>query len=136
MGPRVLLADDDETSRRALKALLASEGIELAGEAGDATAALELARSLQPDVAVMGLDEPAMCLIEIAREVRRACPETDVIVVAPDGTQAVKAFQIGVRGYLVRTHVTDELVRAIGEVSRGRIFLSPRAARIVVGERV
>jgi DNA-binding NarL/FixJ family response regulator len=136
MRPRVLLADNDQDIRRTLKALLAGEGIELAGEACDTTEALELARTLQPDVTVMGLAVPAACLIEIAREVLRACPETDVIVVAADADLVVKAFQSGVRGYLVRSGVTEELARAIDEVSRGRIFVSPRAARAVIGERL
>ena len=78
---RVLLADDDDQARRALRAQLAvAADIDVVGEANDGALALQLARWLRPDVALLDDDMPVMGGPELARVLAKELPEVRVVV--------------------------------------------------------
>ncbi len=78
---RVLLVDDHAVVRSGLSAFLTIyDDLELAGEARDGAEALRLCRQLQPDVVLMDLVMPEMDGATATKQIRQACPRTQVIV--------------------------------------------------------
>lgn len=134
MSIRVLLADDSPTILKSVRALLDREGFDVVGEANDGQKALDLARSLNPDVAILDLAMPQLGGLEAAREIVKACPGTRVMLLTQHRSehQVIAAVRAGVRGYVVKADAAEDLVRAIGDVCRGRIVLSPCACWAVM----
>lgn len=131
---RVLIADDHAVIRQALKLLLEQHGLKVVAEASDGGAAVAAAKQLAPDVVVLDVVMPVLNGIDAAREIMRIAPRTRVILLtALDDAQIVpEALQAGVRGFVLKTQGAEDLLQAIAEVARGRLYLSPGASQAVV----
>ena len=72
----VLIADDHELTRESLAVLLAREpGIEVVGVASDGRAAISMAKSMQPSVAILDVSLPSINGIQVARQIRSIRPQ-------------------------------------------------------------
>jgi two-component system response regulator NreC len=131
---RVLLADDHLIFRQGLKGLLEREGLQIVGEAADGQEAVRRARDLSPDVAVLDLTMPLLNGLDAAREIVRASPRTRPILLTmhTEDPYVMEALRAGIKGYVLKAQPSTDLVQAIQEVSRGRIYLSPGISRTVV----
>ena len=134
MGIRIVLADDHLIVRQGLKALLEREDLEVVGEAADGQEAVRQVQALHPDVAVLDLTMPRLNGLDAARVLAQQSPRTRVILltVHTEDHYVLEAIRVGVRGYVVKTQVTADLVEAIREVVEGAVYLSPRISRAVV----
>ena len=134
MPLRILLADDHLIFRQGLKGLLEREGLQVIGEAGDGQEAIKRARDLSPDVAVLDLTMPLLNGLDAAREIARASPRTRPILLTmhTEDPYVMEALRAGIKGYVLKTQPSTDLVQAIQEVYRGRIYLSPGISRTVV----
>jgi len=134
MALRVLLADDHLIVCQSLKTVLEREGFQVVGEAADGREAVRLARALRPDAAVLDVSMPLLNGLDAAREIQKACPRTRTILLtmhAEDG-YVLQALQMGIRGYVLKSQAVTDLVRALQEVSRGAVYLSPGVSGAVV----
>jgi DNA-binding NarL/FixJ family response regulator len=131
---RVLLADDHQIVRQGLRGLLEKAGHTVVGEAADGYEALKLARSLNPGIAVLDLSMPLLNGLDTAREIRRLSTEIKTILLTmhTDKGYVLQAFKAGAKGYVLKTQAAEDLIRAIREISRGAVYLSPRVAASVV----
>jgi DNA-binding NarL/FixJ family response regulator len=131
---KILLADDHQIFRESLKALLEREGCEIVAEAADGRQAARLARRLAPEIAVLDLGMPRLNGVDAAREIQRHAPRTRTVLLTmfEEAAYVLGALQAGVRGYVLKVQAAADLVRAIDEVLRGAIYLSPGISRIVV----
>jgi two-component system response regulator NreC len=134
MPIRILLADDHLVVREGLRSLLEVAGFKVVGEARDGREALKLARMLEPEVTVMDIGMPGLNGVDACRELLREVPEMRIIVLTVHGEDAyvIEALRSGARGYVLKTQAGSDLVRAIGEVTLGRIYLSPSVSSAVV----
>jgi two-component system response regulator NreC len=135
---RVALCDDHAMVRSGLRRILAEEpDIEVAGEAGTAEQAVELARRTRPDVLVMDLGLPGASGIAATGRVRQASPDTAVLVLTAhnDVVYLRRAFAAGATGYLLKEAADIELVQAVRTVASGRQYVDPTlgAAALHVG---
>jgi response regulator NasT len=115
-GPavRVLVGEDETLIRLDLKAMLERAGFEVCAEARDGLEALELARSEQPDLAVLDVKMPRLDGIEAARRMLDERPIPIVIVSAFTEQSLVRrAADAGVFGYLAKPFREDDLLPAI-----------------------
>ncbi len=111
---RVLVAEDETIIRLDLRAMLEQAGYEVCGEARDGIEAVELARTLQPDVAIMDVKMPRLDGIEAARRILEERPLPIVIVTAYGQEELVsRAVEAGVFGYLVKPFREQDLLPAI-----------------------
>ena len=134
MAIRVLLADDHVIVCQSLKAVLEREGFQVVGEAADGREAVRLARALRPDVAALDVSMPFLNGLDAAREIQKACPRTRTILLTMHGEDSyvLRALQMGIRGYVLKSQAVTDLVRAVQEVSRGATYLSPGVSAAVV----
>ena len=76
MPLRILLADDQQLIRDGIKALLEQEGFEVVGMAVNGQEAVQLAQTLNPDVALLDLIMPVLSGVEACDQILRLCPRT------------------------------------------------------------
>jgi two-component system response regulator NreC len=134
MGCRVLLADDHQIVREGLRVLLEKVGHVVVGEAADGRQACALARKLQPNIAVLDLSMPLRNGLDSIREIQRVSPGTKAILLTmyTDRPYVLQAMQAGARGYVLKSQAAQDLLRAIQEVLRGAVYLSPGVAGLLV----
>lgn len=134
MPIRVLLADDHLIVRQGLRMLLEKERYEVIAEASDGHEAIQLARDLQPDVAVLDVEMPRLNGLDVLRELIRISPKTRSIILTRhvEEPYAIEALRAGARGYVLKTQAAFDLVAAVGHVHRGEVYLSPKVSKTVV----
>lgn len=134
MPTRLLLADDHALVRQGLKAFLERNGFQVIAEAADGQEALRAIVEAHPDVAIVDIGMPLLNGIEVAAGLKRLSSKTKVILLTKhDEDQYVtEALRAGVKGYLLKSQVAEDLVYAIHEVCRGSMYLSPTISRVVV----
>lgn len=129
---RVLLAEDHTIVRQGLRALLQSDaGFAIVGEARNGREAVELARTLSPDVILMDIAMPVLNGLEASRQVLTANPAARIIVLSAhsDDEYVERTRSAGVAGFLEKQTSAEILTKAIREVAAGRSFYSPSIAR-------
>ena len=134
MPINVLVADDHQLVRQGLKALLEREGMKVVAEASDGQEALKLAETHRPDVAVLDVAMPILNGIDTAREIQRISTKTKTILLSmhTDCRYILEGLRNGAKGYVLKTHAADDLVRAIREAARGGTYLSPEVSNAVI----
>ncbi len=111
---RVLVAEDETIIRLDLKELLERAGFDVCAEARDGIEAVELARSEEPDVAVLDVKMPRLDGIEAARRILEEDPIPIVMLTAYGQDELVaRAVEAGVFGYLVKPFREQDLLPAI-----------------------
>ena len=121
---RVLIADDHRLFAEALEAILATDDrIEVVGQAGDGSEAVELARRLGPDLVLMDVSMPVLDGFEATREIRAVAEDVRVLMLTGSNSRAdVDASrEAGASGYVTKDRIASELVAAIVEVTRRRL---------------
>ncbi|MBP8002976.1 MAG: response regulator transcription factor [Chloroflexi bacterium] len=125
---RVLIADDHHLVRQGIRALLEkADHIQVVGEAATGQEALELAESLKPDVVVMDISMPRMDGAQAAERVLSLNMSTEIVILSmySDTILAQQLLRQGVKGYLLKDSIAEELPLAIRSASQGRVYLSP-----------
>lgn len=109
---------------------------EVVGEAQDGKEALELTRSLRPDVVVMDLLMPVMDGITATAAIKRELPDVEVVALTSvlEGASVTNAVRAGAIGYLLKIAAPDELRHAIKAAAAGQVELSPEAAARLIRE--
>jgi DNA-binding NarL/FixJ family response regulator len=128
---RVLLADDHALVREGTRRLLESEGdVEVVAEAASGEEAIDAARRLHPDIAVMDIAMPGIGGIEATRAIKMYCPETAVLVLSAydDEPYLLALLEAGAAGFLLKSVHGHELINSIRAVSRGESVLQPSLA--------
>jgi response regulator NasT len=111
---RILVAEDETIIRLDLRELLERSGFEVCAEAKDGLEAVELARSEQPDLAVLDVKMPRLDGIEAARRILDERPIPIVMLTAYGQDELVsRAVEAGVFGYLVKPFREQDLLPAI-----------------------
>jgi DNA-binding NarL/FixJ family response regulator len=121
---RVLIADDHRLFAEALEAILAADDrIEVVGQAGDGSEAVELARTLGPDVVLMDVSMPVLDGFEATREIKAESEAIRVLMLTGSNSRADvdRSREVGASGYVTKDRIASELVGAIVEVTRRRL---------------
>ena len=135
MTTRLLLVDDHAVVRSGLRMLLENErDVEIIGEAGTASEALEAAVRLKPNVILMDIGLPDMSGIEATREIKRRCPEVSIVALTihEDEEYFFKMLEAGASGYVPKRAAPEELLTAIRAAATGQVYLYPSLAKLLV----
>ena len=134
MKSRILLADDHQLFREALCHLLNSQpDLEVAGQVGNGLEVIEQARLSEADVVCIDINMPGMDGIEITRRLIAALPQVKVVALSAysDQQYVLDMLHAGAMAYVTKGEASDELLRAIHAVLRGRTYLCPDVAGVV-----
>jgi DNA-binding NarL/FixJ family response regulator len=128
---RILVVDDHFMVRMGLSSSLNVEpDIEVVAEAGSGEAAIEAYRQHHPTLVMMDLRLPGMSGIECTAALVREFPGARILVLSThSGEEEIyRAMQAGARGYVIKSILREELLRAVREVHRGGQYLDPIVA--------
>ncbi|MDE2763939.1 MAG: response regulator transcription factor [Gemmatimonadota bacterium] len=130
---RVLLVDDHKVVRAGLRALLESTGrIQVVGEAASGEEAVNMARTLEPDIVIMDLGMPGMGGVQATRHITETGLEARVLVLTihDEDEFLVPALNAGAAGFLNKSVADTGLMGALEALARGHSYLPGRAAAL------
>ncbi|GAB3158409.1 response regulator transcription factor [Myceligenerans halotolerans] len=135
---RVLLVDDQQLVRSGFSLILSVEDdIEVVGEAADGAEAVELARELRPDVALMDVQMPVMDGIEATRRfVADDLARVLVLTTFDNDEYVFQALSAGASGFLLKNSDAERMVEAVRTVAAGHALLAPEITRRVIRQMV
>jgi DNA-binding NarL/FixJ family response regulator len=134
---RIVIAEDQALVRRGAALLLSMEpDMEVVGQACNGVEAVELAQLLHPDVVLMDLHMPLKGGVVATREITRALPQTQVLVLTTldDDETVFEAVRAGAQAYLLKDAAENELLETIRALKRGESRLTPQIARKVMDQ--
>jgi DNA-binding NarL/FixJ family response regulator len=134
---RILIAEDQALVRRGTAVLLSMEpDMEVVGQACDGIEAVEMAKRLAPEIVLMDLHMPRQGGVAATREITRALPGTQVLVLTTlnDDETVFEAVRAGAHGYLLKDVTEQELLETIRALRRGESRLTPQIARKVMDQ--
>src|SRR6202140_4635308 len=134
---RIVIAEDQALVRRGAAALISMESdMEGGGQARNGVEAVELAQLLHPDVILMDLHMPLKGGVAATREITRALPNTQVLVLTTlnDDETVFEAVRAGAQAYLLKDAAEDEVLETIRALRRGESRLTPQIARKVMDQ--
>jgi len=137
MKPTVLLADDHQIVLDGLRGLLCGE-FEIIGTARDGRQLVELAQTLDPDVIVADISMPLLNGIESVRQLQSAGSRARVVFLTmhPDPSYLLRAIQAGAKAYVLKHAASEELVGAMREALKDRLYISPSLRTPAIEERL
>ena len=132
---RVLIVDDSALVRQILtKGLSADPDIEVVGEAGDGSEAIQRVKELRPDIVLMDISMPGMNGLTATRYILEAHPDVRIIILTQYDSKEyiLPLLQVGASGYVLKQCADTDLVKAIRSVYAGDSFLYPSVARTLL----
>lgn len=123
---RVLLVDDNYEHLMGIRELINLEGdIDVVAATTNANVGINMIKKYQPEIVIMDMNMPEKDGLTAIQEIERL--ELDVKVVAltayDDADLIFRAMKLGAKGYILKTMASSQLIRAIHEVSQGKIYL-------------
>jgi DNA-binding NarL/FixJ family response regulator len=134
---KILVVDDHQMMRQGLRLLIKEQpDLTVVGEASSCEAALEMTRTLAPQVILMDVHLPGESGIEVSRKILTEFPKIRIIILSadPDLNLVHQALLAGVAGYVTKTNGWEEVLRAIRTVQEFRVYFSPEIASAVVND--
>lgn len=123
----VLVVDDAELFREALKAAFVQEGFDVVGVAPDAMAGIDMTREFEPDLVMLDLLMPGMSGLEVVGAIIKTSPKTRVVLLttSESSEDLLAAVKAGASGYLTKDTPLPRLVAAMNDVLDGGAAVSP-----------
>ncbi len=124
---RILLVDDHELIRSALRGLLErDEAFDVVGECANAEDALKVAFDVKPDILVIDIDMPGMICFDAVKQMRTRLPALSTIFLSAffHDHYIEQALAVGAKGYLVKGDPPSVLFEALGKVAAGGVYFS------------
>ncbi len=133
---RVFLADDHPLFRDGLAALLRTRGMTVVGEASNGAEAVELARSIKPELILMDVNMPQMDGLEATRRIKAELPETKIVIltVSDEDENLFQAIKFGAEGYLLKNLQSQAFFDLIDGIARGEAPVSRELATKILDE--
>ncbi|MBY8871402.1 response regulator transcription factor [Micromonospora sp. PLK6-60] len=125
---RILIADDHALVRRGVRLILDNEpDLTVVAEAADGAEAVELTRSVRPDLAILDIAMPRLTGLQAARQMSRAQPELRILMLTMyDNEQYFfEALRVGAAGYVLKSVADRDLIDACRAAMRDEPFLYP-----------
>ena len=134
---RVLIVDDHALVRQGLKRILNETGdIAAVGEAANGVDAIKRIREGDCDVILLDISMPGKSGVDTLKQIIAECRGGKVLILSmhPEDQYAVRLMKVGAAGYMTKESAPEELVEAIRKVARGRKYISPTLAELLLSE--
>jgi DNA-binding NarL/FixJ family response regulator len=134
---RILLADDHTLMLAGIRRLLENR-YEVVGGAENGRALVDAALTLKPDLVVLDISMPLLNGIDAAREIKSKLHATKIVFLTMHGNAIYlrRAINIGALGYVLKSEAAEELLTAIEEARRGKLYVTSAFSRDVLANSV
>ncbi len=132
---KVFLVDDHAIFREGLKHILSSrKKYEILGEAADGKVALEEIDLRRPDIVILDISLPTISGIEIALYIKKYYENMRIVILTRHDNQAYihQLLKQGIHAYVLKDNSSEDLLRALEEIGKGRVYLSPQITNKIV----
>jgi DNA-binding NarL/FixJ family response regulator len=132
---KLLLVEDDPMMQLGLEQSLEDQPhLKIVGQASDGYTAVEMARSLQPDIIVMDIGLPRLDGITATQQIKQILPQVHVVMLTShtSDTEVIAALSSGADAYCIKGTNVDRLLAAIAAAQEGATYLDPQIARRVI----
>jgi len=136
---RILIADDHGVVREGMKVLIENQpDMEVVGEAEDGLMVTQLAKELSPDIILMDISMPNLNGVEATRLILAENPDIRVIALSVhlDKHFVTQMFKAGASGYVLKSCLFDEVLRALRMVNRNERYLSSKITDVVLDDYI
>lgn len=134
MALRILVADDHAVVRQGICSLLKSNpGWEVCGEATDGRQAVEMAKSLKPDMVILDIGMPALNGLDATRQILADSPDQRVLILTMSDSEELvrEVLRAGARGFVLKSDAVKDLVAAVQALQSRRPFFASRVQNIL-----
>lgn len=134
---RLVIVDDHDLLRDGIRARLQDEDfVDIIGEGRNGLEAVDLCRTLRPDVILLDISMPEMNGLEAASRIREIVPLTKILFLSIYDTEEYvqEALRIGVKGFVLKDVSKPEMINAIRSVAQGATYLGPRVTASLAGK--
>ena len=127
---RILIADDHKLVAELFRHFLAAD-FDVVGVIGDGRAMVRAAIALKPDLILVDIAMPVLNGLDAGRKVKKLLPRVKLVylTLTADAEIAAKAFELGTSGYLLKTCTASEMMLAVHEVLRGKVYVAKSMSR-------
>lgn len=135
MAISILIADDHDIIREGIKNILRDNlDYEVVGEAADGEEVVTAVKKLKPEILLLDISMPKIGGLEVIKQVHYVSPKTKILIITVHKahTYILKAFKAGVKGYLHKENAGEDLLFALGKISRGGTYLSSTVSSYLV----
>ena len=132
---RIIIADDHDMIRRGLRHMLEQhDGWQICGEASNGRQAVELAEKLRPNVVLLDLSMPEMNGLEATRAIRKALPQTEVLIFTVHETEELfrDVLSAGARGYLLKEDASRHIVAAVEALADHKPYFTWKVSKTML----
>jgi two-component system response regulator NreC len=131
---RILIADDHEVVRQGVRAMIEREpGWEVCGVAANGREAVALAAKLKPDVMIADMTMPELDGVQVARQVKRLLPKTEILVFTAHESESIvrEVFAAGAKSYIRKTDAGQHLISALRSLREHKPFFTNEVSRVL-----
>jgi len=117
---RILVVDDHEVVRKGICTLISAQADwAVCGEARDGAEAVDMAKTLRPDIILMDVTMPRMDGVRASAILHREVPESDIIIVSQNDPETVsrQAREAGAAGFVVKGDLAQRLIPLISKLA-------------------
>jgi len=135
---KILIADDHDLVRKGLRMLLEEHpGWQVCDEARSGREAVEKCTQSNPDILVIDVSMPDLNGLEATRQIRKACPRTEVLIITHHDSDemAAEVLDAGARGYVLKSDSDKDLVHAVEALNHHIPFFTSRVTEIFLANR-
>jgi DNA-binding NarL/FixJ family response regulator len=132
---RILIADDHALVRRGVRGILKTQrGWRVVGEAANGREAVEKAKKLKPDLAILDITMPDLDGLQATRQIREALPNAKVLILTMHESDQMgrRVLDTGAHGYVLKSDLAACLLKGVKRISEGKRFLTPKVSEIVL----
>lgn len=135
-SPRILVVDDHQLLRKGIVAAIKDERPqwEVCGEAATGREAVSSAERLKPHIVVMDISMPDMNGLEATRQIRKASPDTQVLILSVHESDQIvrEVLDCGARGYLLKSDAGADLMDALDALLNNRLFFTSKVSEALL----
>jgi DNA-binding NarL/FixJ family response regulator len=131
--PKILIADDHEPLRAAVRDLLESRGWFVCADVGNGQEAVSLAVSFKPDIVILVIEMPILSGLDAARQISKALPGIEILIFTMHDTKylVAEAVKAGARGYVLKSEGNLKLTAAVEALLKHQPFFTGPAPETV-----
>jgi len=136
---KILIADDHHIFRKGIRSILADDkSMQVIAEASNGDEALEMSKSLNPDIALLDIDMPGLSGLDVARKLKEngSKIKSIILTIHKDREYFDEAMELDIKAYVLKDSIANDSIDCIKRVDEGGYYISPSISGYLVEKRL